>query len=248
MAMTLLHHLLINQWRYDPNQVVMDYMHWANSGTKFIGRNTRELFKGIKTYRGYQIRYQKKFGSSNEREASQSNGALMRCYPIAIYGLTHDDFLKVAETDCRLTNPSSVAIATEQRYLTSLVKALKGGDKSEIVGDYDLTQVPDVRINKGLCTHALYCSYYGLTQYDNYHDAIKNIIMLGGDTDTNAEIAGGLLGAYYGIEDMNQNCEFTNNLAMVMQREIQAGDYPRPPEYAPNQIIQFLQELQSKVK
>lgn len=247
MAMTLLNHLITHDWQYDPQDVVMDYLQWANSGTKFIGRNTRELLKGIGTYRGYQTRYRKKFIDANVRESALSNGALMRCYPFAIYGLFHDDFLKVAETDCRLTNPSSQAVAVEQRYLTSLVIALKGGSKQEIIGDYDLSQTVDVTVNKGLCTHALYCTYYGLTHFDSYDQAIKGIILLGGDTDTNAEIAGGLLGAFYGFQKMSQSQEFVDNLATIMRRPIEDGDYPRPSLYAPNQFIDYLKHVGIKL-
>jgi len=39
----------------------------------------------------------------------------------------------------------------------------------------------------------------------NYFDYIKWIINLGGDTDTNAAIVGGLLGAYFGPENLNND-------------------------------------------
>ena len=48
-------------------------------------------------------------------------------------------------------------------------------------------------------------AFYYLKKQDSYEDSIRNILSRGGDTDTNAAIVGGLLGAYYGIHRINQN-------------------------------------------
>lgn len=62
--------------------------------------------------------------------------------------------------------------------------------------------------DKGLCTHALYCAIRSLVlieQGKSYKAIIKWVITQGdgntgqGDTDTNAAIAGALVGAYYGF-------------------------------------------------
>ena len=42
-------------------------------------------------------------------------------------------------------------------------------------------------------------------QYDSYENVVINIIKAGGDTDTNACIAGGLIGLYMGHIDIPQN-------------------------------------------
>lgn len=247
MSMTLLKYLVHNKWNYHPSKVVNEYMKWANSGTKFLGRNTRELLKGVKTLRGYQSRYQKKFNTQTDREQSLSNGALMRSYPIAIYSLMHSDFQSVIEADCQLTNPSTIAINTEKQYIESINKALHNDSKESILGDFDIHKRPDITINKGLCTHALYCSYYGLMNYDNYIDAIKGIIMLGGDTDTNASIAGALLGAFYGIKNMSNDMEFSHNLEIIKNRDVSKGDYPRPIDYSPQVIDELLNAIQRTI-
>ena len=62
----------------------------------------------------------------------------------------------------------------------------------------------DFNTDKGWYMYGLHSAYIGLKDFDNYHDAIKYIISLGGDTDTNACIAG----AYYGFENMKTNEEF----------------------------------------
>jgi ADP-ribosyl-[dinitrogen reductase] hydrolase len=249
MAITLLRYLIKNGWtNYRPHEVVLEYQKWANSGTKFIGRNTRELLKGVTTVKGYQTRFNKKFATPELSEQAQSNGALMRAYPFALVGLKKDIDLAIsmATLDCRLTNPSSVAVETECRYLRSLMRALKGDSIDQIIGDYAFNSPPpNVRQNKGLCTHGLYCSYWSLKNFKSYQDAIKQVILLGGDTDTNASIAGALLGAYYGFKKMCENPEFTEHLGVIMSRRIDQGDYQRPPEWGPAVIDQLLVGVRS---
>lgn len=43
---------------------------------------------------------------------------------------------------------------------------------------------------------------YCLKTTDNYKDAVLKAVNLGGDTDTNAAICGGLAGIYYGFEEI----------------------------------------------
>jgi ADP-ribosylglycohydrolase len=148
MAFVLLSHI-INKNNYNEQEMIMEYMKWANSKIKFIGKNTRELFKGIKTLNGYNKRFSKKYSTQEQKNTSLSNGALMRCYPFVIYGLKHDDYLEVAMKDCALTNPSKLAMKVEKKYITSLMKALKDKSKKSIVGNYVMTDTHDVTINKG---------------------------------------------------------------------------------------------------
>lgn len=49
---------------------------------------------------------------------------------------------------------------------------------------------------------ALQSTFYEFLHTDTYYDSMINIIKRGGDTDTNCAIAGGLLGAYYGIANI----------------------------------------------
>ena len=51
---------------------------------------------------------------------------------------------------------------------------------------------------------ALCWAFYYLHKEINYKDAIFDILMKGGDTDTNAAIVGGLLGAWQGISQIPQ--------------------------------------------
>src|SRR6266496_3416945 len=82
---------------YNRENMILAYEKWAAT-SKMMGKNTRELFKGVKTVKGYQNRYNKKF-SAPENEWTQSNGSLMRCSPLVIF----NDFNNFI-TDCSLSN------------------------------------------------------------------------------------------------------------------------------------------------
>jgi len=111
----------------------------------------------------------------------------------------------------------------------------------------------NVTISKGHIIHAYYCAFWGLFQFDNYKDAIDAIICLGpekgepakicvkgkwkksevivGDTDTNAAIAGALLGAYYGYDKIIENNITRANIDVILKCDTTCGDIVRPHDY-----------------
>lgn len=121
----------------------------------------------------------------------------------------------------------------------------------------------NVTINKGHILHALYCAFWGLFQFDNYKDAIDAIICLGpevnspskiclkgkwkkneiivSDTDTNAAIAGALLGSYYGYEEIIKNPIIKKNIDVMLNSDSTKGDIIRPSDY--KLTIDFIEKL-----
>ena len=63
----------------------------------------------------------------------------------------------------------------------------------------------DVREEDELIKHAMILSFYFLLRLDNgctYEMALRETIQLGGDTDTNATIVGGIVGAAVGFDNI----------------------------------------------
>jgi ADP-ribosyl-[dinitrogen reductase] hydrolase len=48
-------------------------------------------------------------------------------------------------------------------------------------------------------------AFYYLNREISYEDALRDILLRGGDTDTNAAIVGGLLGAADGVDGINKD-------------------------------------------
>ena len=75
MTLTLANQIIKDKG-YNRDNIILAYEKWAATG-KMMGKNTRALFKGVKTVKGYQNRYDKIF-SAPITEWTQSNGSLNR--------------------------------------------------------------------------------------------------------------------------------------------------------------------------
>jgi ADP-ribosyl-[dinitrogen reductase] hydrolase len=120
-------------------------------------------------------------------------------------------------------------------------------------------QFRNVTQSRGWVTHAFYCAFWGFANFDNYASAVDAIICLSpedgvpakickrqgvrsyrlvekslGDTDTNAAIAGALLGAYYGIRGMCADPVTTANMQVLIRTDPGLGATPRPDRYTMN--------------
>ena len=72
---------------------------------------------------------------------------------------------------------------------------------NEYIFDYYFTDLNDLS-SKGYVIYTFECVVHCLLTTDNYEDAVLKAVNLGGDTDTNAAICGGLAGIYYGFESI----------------------------------------------
>ena len=243
MTLSLLR-TLIKDGKYIKDNVILSYLQWANSGGWMMGKNTRNLLKGVKTLRGYQGRMKKIFELPiNER--SQSNGALMRCSPLA---LIYDNNPVIE--DVHITNPNPVCTDCELIYINALRLALQGFDRQTIFNTIKpLAQTEEVRTvldqverreprniaeNKGWVLHGLWCAMIVMLSFNNYNDAMRWIITIkGSDTDTNACISGALLGAILGFEKLQQESDTNQNINILLNVDTTTGNTPRPLEYSP---------------
>jgi ADP-ribosylglycohydrolase len=243
MSLALLR-TLIQDRGYNRDHVIMAYLDWANSGGWMMGKNTRALLKGVKTIKGYQNRMAKILALPLD-ERSQSNGTLMRCSPLALIW----DNNSVIE-DVNLTNPHPVNLDCGLVYVSALRLALQGvGGQTiyqmiktlaqtdavkEIFIQVEQRTPRDIKEKKGWCLHALWCTltciYYNL----NYEDGMNWIISSqpGSDTDTNACIAGALLGAIAGFETLRSNPITASNIDLIIGRDPATGPTPRPSKYS----------------
>jgi ADP-ribosylglycohydrolase len=249
MSICILNSLIENDMVYQQEKVALKYMDWSNSGTKMMGINTRDLFKGVTTYSGYRNRYNKKFEKTDVALNAQSNGAIMRCGILVIFKFQDDKlFRRIVKEDCYLTNPNKFCYRVNYIFLTSVYQAMIGKTKKEILKNaidnanfdeiYHILQcvkkkkIVDVNNNKkGWCIYGIYLAYYSLIHFDNYADGIDYIIQQKGDTDTNACIAGYLLGAFYGYDKMVSHKRTKKNIHIMMKCDTSQSSHPRPSIY-----------------
>lgn len=246
---------------YNKDAVIMKYLEWAST-SKAMGKNTRALFKGVKTLNGYQTRWQKIFGNTDPSTWTQSNGALMRCCMLAFL----PNYPQAIVADCQISNPHQINIDAELVYCIILRFTAKNVPKSHIlnvllnnpeicnfgheVRDVILQSVNnrefsrDVKtVGKGWVLHALYCAIWAWYHFDDYQSPIDVIIRQGGDTDTNAAIAGALLGANLGYAALMTEERSRYNIGVVRTADFSKGENPRPPQYLIGDFEQLVMSL-----
>jgi len=242
---------IIQDHGYNKNNVIMSYLRWANSGGWMLGKNTRVLLKGVTTLKSYQNRINKIL-QQPMAERSQSNGAMMRCSPLA---LLYDN-TPVVE-DVQITNPNLVCIDCNLVYISALRLALQGFDGITIFNSIkSLAQTEEVRSvliqvenrefrniseNKGWCLHALWCAMVVITSFNNYSEAMNWVItsQQGSDTDTNACISGALLGAILGFQKLQEEPHTARNITILLEVDTSTGPTPRPLEYSPHDFYRL---------
>jgi len=228
------------------------YLAWAGTRPPAMGRNTRGLFSGLKTLAGYQARWDHQHAAPRE-QWSQANGCLMRCAPLALAA----DPERAAAEDCRLTNPHPVCVDACVAYVRAVAHVLRKlpGDpldplqaQTSEVRDVlsTLAQSRDVRTQKGWVLHGLWCAGRALRAAQagrSYAECIDDVIRQGGDSDTNAAIAGALVGAYLGAHKMAAETPTRENLRIMLEADYQKGGLPRPLDYHPRAGLQLVEKL-----
>jgi ADP-ribosylglycohydrolase len=153
----------------------------------------------------------------------------MRISPLAIYGVFLDlnVLTDMAIQNCKLTNPNPICLDAVKIYVSSLWIAMRTGDRAKAYQIalkntstdtirrhlLDAQNYPEPclvrkqKVNtdskfKGYLGIALQNAYHELLYGKSFESSILNILKRGGDTDTNACIAGALLGSIYGKKSM----------------------------------------------
>ena len=140
---------------------------------------------------------------------SFGNGSAMRCSSIGWLFDDEDSVLEEAKESAEITHNHPEGIKGAQAVALGVMLGRQGSTKLEIQEkleacfNYDLDQKLDQI--RPLYTHDLTCqgsvpqAIIAFLESNDFEDAIRNAISLGGDADTQACIAGALAEAYYMI-------------------------------------------------
>lgn len=216
---------IIRKKGYDREDVLLSYMDFANQ-CSFLGINTRALFYGVKTVKGYEKRTEKIFPNGSE-----GNGSLMRASPLCIFKSDEN-----AITDCGLSNPSKRNISISKCYHELL--------RSNDLADYEYPDYSE-KVNskdKGWVKIPFYL-YLQTRELKTFREVIDAVIRYGGDCDTNAAIVGAIHGKYHGFEKMMEDPVTKNNWEIIINAKTEEGDFPRPGKYHPKNIPRIASEL-----
>jgi ADP-ribosyl-[dinitrogen reductase] hydrolase len=217
MTLALLYSILDNQ-KYDRDSVIINYLNWANLQGTPLGKNTRALMKGVKTIKGFESRWL----SSQPMDSNQSNGSLMRCFPLVIL----PNWKEILYIDTSLTNNNPVNCECTLIYLSYARYFLTGKEEdisitqsviNDAINDIRNKVIRNVSINKGWVVNALYVALLTLYSVNSFQEGMDFIAthFINGDTDTLMAITGGLLGARYGFSRISEEDKTKINLGKI---------------------------------
>jgi ADP-ribosylglycohydrolase len=139
---------------------------------------------------------------------SWGNGSAMRVSPVGFAFDTLEDVLDRAKRSAEVTHDHPEGIRGAQAVASAVFLARTGGTKEQIKGyveeafGYDLDRTLDeIRPRYQFevsCQNSVPQSIRAFLESDDFEDAVRKAISLGGDSDTMACIAGGIAQAFYG--------------------------------------------------
>ncbi len=195
---------LVAHGRYDGALVVEAYRRWARSEPFDIGATT------LAALSGYIM------------GDSQANGSLMRVSPLAVFAhaLPPEQVAELAREDSALTHPHPVCRDAVAAYTVAVAHATGTGTgpaaafaaalgwarssgRAEVVQSLEAASQRPPRCDgesQGWVLIALQNAFYELLHAASLEEGVRRTVRRGGDTDTNAAIAGALLGAVHGRE------------------------------------------------
>jgi ADP-ribosyl-[dinitrogen reductase] hydrolase len=239
----LLARMLVRTKRYDAVEALKSYIHWIDSGPFDVGSTIGASLRG------------------HPSTHSQANGAMMRVSPLGIFGanLDLDDVAAMARKDAELTHPNLICIEANALFTMAIAEAIRSRttpeslhakisgwalsmDASEelqwCITNSAIGPPQDFTKKQGWVLIAFGNALYRLLRATTLEEALVQTVMCGGDTDTNAAIAGALLGAVYGRDAVPErwtkcllNCRPSAKTAGVLR--------PRPDVYWPIDALEL---------
>jgi len=164
---------------------------------------------------------------------SWGNGSAMRVSPVGWLCNTLEEVLTEAEASAAVTHNHPEGVKGAQAIAVCIFLARTGHEK-EAIRDYCIEtfgynlrrKIDDIRIYYSFdvsCQGSVPEAIIAFLESDDFEDAIRNAISLGGDSDTIAAMAGSIAEAYYGN----------------VPQEIVDGVAQRLPEDMKNILAQF---------
>jgi ADP-ribosyl-[dinitrogen reductase] hydrolase len=138
---------------------------------------------------------------------SWGNGSAMRVSPVGFAYGSVDEVLRQAEKSASVTHNHPEGIKGAQATALAIYLARTGLKKAEIKEEissrfgYDLSRTvdqirPDYCFNES-CLRTVPEAIIAFLESNDYEDAVRKSVSLGGDSDTQACITGGIAQAYY---------------------------------------------------
>lgn len=203
---------------FDAEDLIRRHVEWLESDSPDVGSLTGRVLRRVA--RGEEpTSAAREVWEQRGPEVSAGNGSVMYCAPLglayanrpellfdlapALSALTHHDgrcrtaVLAVTLAVASLARGEEAEDAAQAAL--GVVAELEGGEELEFlvgaVGSSRPVDGPD----QGFCLFTAGVAFQALLRSDDVETGLRRVVALGGDTDTNAAVAGALLGARDGV-------------------------------------------------
>lgn len=219
---------LCDAQEYPAEQVARHYQRWISSSPFDVGNATRMAMDCIGP--GHTpVHVQMTANARKHNLESKANGALMRSSPLGIWAvrLNEREAVDAARSDAALTHPNPTCQWANAAYVCALrhliifpgdapgafqaaLRAL-AEDQDASAGaaevrtwlqDAQTGQLPAFHPMAGFVRIGFTHAFFHLLAESTFEGALRATLAGGGDTDTNACIVGGLIGALRGIDQI----------------------------------------------
>jgi ADP-ribosylglycohydrolase len=246
MALSLAR-MLVEQKAYLPQEAKKAYILWLNSEPFDCGAT---VSAGLR---------------DQPNRHSQANGALMRISPLGIFGANRDpeQVAEWARQDAALTHPHPICLQINALFAVAIARGIRSScDPRELfqqleawAKDWNVDQIvmrsiarvskeppADYLSQQGWVVIAFQNALWQLLHAPTLEEGVIDTIMRGGDTDTNAAIAGALLGAVYGREAIPK--QWVDSLLNCRPEAGQPNvHHPRPTCFWPVDALELAKAL-----
>jgi ADP-ribosyl-[dinitrogen reductase] hydrolase len=251
---------------FDLEKIAKNYADWIGSKPFDVGNTTRQTLGCFLDAEWQEVCKKEGYAKAMAQAAysrsleSKANGSLMRATPIGIWGhrMKTDDLALIAKVDSRLSHPNkscrdavacyAIAIAHLMNHMGdrkgAVEKVIEWADANAVAevchwlddarDNVDVPYHPQIGFIKIAFTHAFRHLWLGT----DYVESIRETLSGGGDTDTNACIVGGLIGAAGGAGQITDAMK-----TAVLDCDTNAGRHPRPDWLQARQLPNLIHGL-----
>jgi ADP-ribosyl-[dinitrogen reductase] hydrolase len=252
---------LIGSQRYPREKVAVNYRAWLASKPFDVGHATYASLSG-EVQSNEDVADAVARSAALHNMDSKANGALMRASALGVWStrLTQEEAAKAACDDTCLTHPNPSSQGASAAYVVAirhlllnpgdstgafvqakeLLVRVAGTGFEEAVSwleDAQSGRLPPAHPSAGFVRIAFTHAFHHMLRETSFTEALRQVLTCGGDSDTNACIVGGLVGARVGIDGIPAHMT-----SAVLKCDTHAGR-PRPDWLTTRDALELAEAL-----
>lgn len=203
---------IVEQGRFDADDVALKFLGWFEAGALGIGRTTYVALDALS--RGASWRDAGKIAHERLGGMSAGNGSIMRCAPVALLdGKDREKLIGDSIDSSVITHwdpracwgavALNLAIAHllydgKDGIIEKLERKIEQPDVRQALVKVEKMRMEDI-VPSGFVLDTLEAALWCFLKTSSFEDALVTAVNLGGDTDTIGAVCGALAGACYGL-------------------------------------------------